>query len=486
MMIDLSKLKFQLEDLFRQHCGSIPEEIHPLPESGSGRRYYRLQSGKSSLIGVWNEQTTENQAFIYLSEKLAKIGFPVPKVFVISQDQKCYLQEDLGNTSLFSLVQQSLSQGEFHPSLLDFYKDAVSDLIHFQLEGSKIIEFSKTYSAKPFDQKAILADLQYFYYYFVKLHPQLHYNEFKLQHDMEVFASFLAQEPAHFLMYRDFQSRNIMIHEGKNYYIDFQGSRPGPLAYDLASLLFQVKAQIPKSYRETLAAHYINKLKAYEPALTNSFEQHYPGFILLRLSQVLGAYGFRGLIQKKSHFLGSIPFALQTMSEQLNAFKTDLDINELWSVWQQLDSLKENYHIPQKQAFSSLKIEICSFSYKKGGIPHDTSGNGGGFVFDCRFLPNPGREARYKMLTGRDKEVKEFLAPKTEVRQFLDQSEQMITKAIDNYKSRGFSDLMVSFGCTGGQHRSVFCADEMHARLRTKYPDLIVSCKHHEQVFEDE
>jgi aminoglycoside/choline kinase family phosphotransferase len=407
-------------------------------------------------------------------------------VVIISQDQKCYLQEDLGNTSLFLLVQQSLSQGAFHPSLLDFYMDAVSDLIHFQLEGSKNIDFSKTYSAKPFDQKAILADLQYFYYYFVKLHPQLHYNEFKLQHDMEVFASFLAQEPAHFLMYRDFQSRNIMIHEGKNYYIDFQGSRAGPLSYDLASLLFQVKAQIPKSYREILATHYINMLKSHEPALADSFEQHYPGFILLRLSQVLGAYGLRGLIQKKPHFLESIPYALQTMSEQLNAFKSDLNINELWSVWQQLDSLKESYHIPQKQAFRPLKIEISSFSYKKGGIPHDPNGNGGGFVFDCRFLPNPGREAQYKMLTGRDKPVKDFLTQKIEVLQFLDQSEQLLAKVIDNYISRGFSDLMVSFGCTGGQHRSVFCAEEIYDRLRTKYPDLIVSCKHHAQVFDNE
>jgi len=485
-MINLSKLKVRLEDLFRQHCGTFPEEIHPLPESGSGRLYFRMHSGKTSLIGVWNEQIAENLAFVYLSERLNKIGFPVPKVFLISKDQKCYLQEDLGKTSLFSLVQQSLSQGEFHPSLLDFYADAVNDLIHFQLEGSKNVDFSKTYAATPFDQKAILTDLQYFYYYFVKLHPQLHYNEFKLQHDMEVFACFLAQEAAHFLMYRDFQSRNIMIQEGKNHYIDFQGARPGPLAYDLVSLLFQVKAQIPNSYREKLATLYITKLRELEPTLANSFEKYYPGFVMLRLSQVLGAYGFRGLIQKKSHFLESIPFALQTLSEQLIAFKTELNINELWSVWQQLDLLKETYRLPQKEAFNLLKIEVSSFSYKKGGIPPDPSGNGGGFVFDCRFLPNPGREARYKMLTGRDEAVKAFLAPKKEVQSFLDQTEDLVSDAIANYLARGFDKLMISFGCTGGQHRSVYCAEEIYERLRTKYPDLIVICKHHEQLFKNE
>jgi aminoglycoside/choline kinase family phosphotransferase len=485
-MIELQTLKKRLEALFREHIGSLPDEIHPLPESGSGRRYFRLLSKKTSLIGVWNEQTDENKAFVYLSEMLTKIGFPVPKVFVFSPDQKCYLQEDLGTVSLFSLVQQSLAQGEFHPSLLDFYRDAVKDLIHFQLEGSKTINFSQTYSATTFDQKAILADLHYFYYYFVKLHPQLHYNEFRLLHHMEAFAAFLAREPANFLMYRDFQSRNIMIHEGKNYYIDFQGARPGPLAYDLVSLLFQAKAQIPTAYREILIQHYLNNLKIHEPGLVDSFEQHFPGFVLLRLGQVLGAYGFRGLIQKKSHFLESIPFALNSLSEQLSKFTTELKIDELKSVWRQLDLLKNQYQNPYKQAFSSLIIEINSFSYKKGGIPHDASGNGGGFVFDCRFLPNPGREARYKMLTGRDEAVKAFLASKKEVQDFLNQTEQMLSEAIENYLSRGFSKLMVSFGCTGGQHRSVFCAEEITARFRTKYPDLIVSCKHHEQAFEDE
>ncbi|HOI31341.1 MAG: RNase adapter RapZ [Bacteroidales bacterium] len=485
-MVDLLTLKKQLETLFREHVGTLPQEIHPLPESGSGRLYYRLQNKKTSLIGVWNEQKDENQAFVYLSEMLTKIGFPVPKVFTLSTDKQTYLQEDLGTTSLFALVQQSLAQGEFHPSLLDFYKDAVNDLIRFQLKGSEAVDFSKTFSTTAFDQKAILADLHYFYYYFVKLHPQLHYNEFKLQHDMETFASYLAGEPANFLMYRDFQSRNIMIHEGKNYYIDFQGARRGPLAYDLVSLLYQVKAQLPESYRALLINQYLNELKKYKPQLVASFEQHFPGFVLLRLSQVLGAYGFRGLIQKKSHFLESIPFALNSLSKQLNKLNTDLEIDELKSVWKQLDLLTAKYPLPQKQAFSSLNIKVSSFSYKKGGIPDDPDGNGGGFVFDCRFLPNPGREIQYKMLTGRDEAVKSFLASKKEVQDFLETTEHLLTKAIQNYQSRRFSNLMISFGCTGGQHRSVFCAEEISQRLRTKYPDLVVSCIHHEQAFENE
>ncbi len=485
-MLSLHKLEEKLEDLFRQYTGGPPTEIHPLEESGSGRRYFRLIDGKTSLIGVWNEQKEENRAFVYLSEKLTEAGFPVPQVLEVNDTYDCYLQEDLGKTSLFSLVQQSLTHGGFHPSLLDFYKDAVSDLIHFQFEASKKIDPSKTFSQTAFDKKAILADLQYFYYYFVKLHPKLQYNEFRLQQDMEVFAEFLAQEPAHYLMYRDFQSRNIMIHDGKNYYIDFQGARPGPLAYDLVSLLYQVKAQIPKTYREQLTDFYISKLHKHAPQAVTSFQLHFPGFVLLRLSQVLGAYGFRGLIQKKTHFLESIPYALNQMADQLKAFDNKLKIDELVAVWRQLDSLKLQYQKPEASGFKTLSIFVSSFSYKKGGIPYDPSGNGGGFVFDCRFLPNPGREAQYKMLTGRDKPVIDFLTDKKEVHLFLDQCESIVSKAITNYNERGFSHLMVNFGCTGGQHRSVFCADEIASRLRTKYPDLVVSCKHFEQNFQDE
>lgn len=472
--------------LFEAYFGKKPDSIVPLPESGSARKYFRLTTENKSYIGTYHAVTQENQAFVSFARHFFKKGLAVPQVLAVSDDYSAYLQTDLGDTSLFKLVQDALNQGDFHPLLIDYYKDALNNLLKFQFIGHRDLDYSLAFPTSHFDEKAIRDDLNYFKYYFLKLHPEIVYNEAALEHDFELLTKFIAQAPSDYFMYRDFQSRNIMIHDGKPHFIDFQGGRKGPLQYDVVSLLFQVKAQIPEKVKEELLEFYLQRLETYADVKAVNFRHYYPAFVYLRLMQVLGAYGYRGLIQKKRHFIESIPFALNSLNNLSSQYDIPLSLPVLKGVFLQLGKLKTTYPIPEKKSFESFTLNVNSFSYKKGGIPEDLSGNGGGFVFDCRPLPNPGREARYKMLTGRDKDVISYLEKHQEVDAFLDHVKAILTQSIDNYSARGFKHLMINFGCTGGQHRSVYCAELISRWLRKKYPALIINCQHREQRFDDE
>lgn len=470
----------KLTALFLQYTGKIPDNITRLSEGGSARQYFRLSSGKISLIGVFNLIQEENRAFKSFSDAFLKCELPVPEVVMLDENSELYLQTDLGDLHLFDLVQKAQQQGGFHESLTGFYEEALDNLIRFQLDAHAAIPYKDAYPVERFTRKAIHDDLLYFKYYFLKLHPEIQFNESKLDYDLSRFATHCAAAPGDFFMYRDFQSRNIMIYEGKTWFIDFQGGRKGPLQYDPVSLLYQVKARIPEEIRQKLLAYYLNKLSQRVDIEAIHFHQFLPSFILLRLMQVLGAYGYRGIIQKKVHFLQSIPYALAEIPNYLKSGHIPQGFYHMMQVIEQLAKLQNRYPVQDLLPADKLRIRISSFSYKKGGIPEDSSGNNGGFVFDCRALPNPGRLEHFKSLTGKDKEVIDFLKDTAEVSDFLDQSRKIIAASINNYQERGFKNLMINFGCTGGQHRSVFCSENIYQWISENFDSVLVELHHYE------
>ena len=477
--------------------GETPIEILPIAASGSARKYYRIFTERRSMIGTYSENTEENKAFLAFSKHFHDLGLNVPEVFAVNKEKTCYLQSDFGDDNLFAHVQKSLmanvgpstgsetliSLGE---NVIELYKKALKHLVRFQCIGHQGLDYSKAYPTECFDRQGILDDLNYFKYYFVKPHEEIEFNEARLGKDFEAFADFVSQAPCDFFMYRDFQSRNIMVKDNELYFIDFQGGRKGPLNYDVVSLLYQVKAQMPQSTRDELIQYYKEELKPFVNPNEVKFDLYQPYFVYLRLLQVLGAYGFRGLIQKKSHFIESIPFALKEL-KTWNEKHPLTDYPELQHVLSQLSTL--NYPTTLNSQLSTLNskltVTINSFSFRKG-YPNDFSGNGGGFVFDCRALPNPGREPEFKTKTGRDWEVIDYLMAKPPVHVFLDHVKGIVSQSVENYMERHFSHLMVSFGCTGGQHRSVFFAQTIYEWLKTAYPDINLKLNHIERKIKEE
>lgn len=458
-----------------------PFDIKPIAESGSSRKYYRVFTDTSTLIGAYNANVEENEAFFYLTEHFGAIGLHVPQLLAINEQRNCYLQSDLGDESLFSLLQSDLRKGAFSISTIELLKQALEQLVRFQTEGHQGLDYSKVYPVPCFDKAAVIDDLDYFKYYFVKPHATVVFNETRLKAEFNRFADFVSEAANDYFMFRDFQSRNIMVHQNNPYFIDYQGGRKGPLQYDVVSLLYQVKAQLPASLRNELLEHYKQALSVSVNLNEIRFDRYYSYFVYLRLLQVLGAYGFRGLIQKKVHFIESIPFALNEL-KCLNESNTLSDYPELQHVISQVVGLIELYtpHSSLPNSNAPLTVTVNSFSFKKG-YPDDFSGNGGGFVFDCRALPNPGREPQFRTKTGRDWEVVEYLEAKPQTHEFLNHVKAIVGQSVDNYLERHFSHLMVSFGCTGGQHRSVYFAQSLADWIKATYPQVNVKLNHIEQ-----
>ena len=485
-----------LAELMRS-IGETPKEILPIAESGSARKYFRVITDNKSLIGTYSSNIEENEAFLTFSKHFHDLGLNVPKAFAVNEEKTCYLQSDFGDDNLFAHVQKALianggpstgsgALASYSDNVIELYKKALSHLMKLQVLGHQGLDYTKAYPTERFDRQAIIEDLNYFKYYFVKPHEEIDFNETRLGKDFEAFADFVSQAPYDFFMYRDFQSRNIMVKDGELYFIDFQGGRKGPLNYDVVSLLYQVKAQIPQSVRDELIQYYKEELKQFVDPEEVKFDTYQPYFVYLRLLQVLGAYGFRGLVQKKSHFIESIPYALKELKTWSEKHPLN-DYPELQNTISQLSTL--NYPIPTDSQLSTLNskltVTVNSFSFKKG-YPNDFSGNGGGFVFDCRALPNPGREPEFKTKTGRDWEVIDYLMAKPPVQVFLDHVKAIVGQSVDNYRERHFSNLMVSFGCTGGQHRSVFFAQTIYEWLKATYPDIHVVVNHIERKIKEE
>jgi aminoglycoside/choline kinase family phosphotransferase len=449
--------------------------IRSLAQAGSNRKYYRiLLKNAESYIACENPHVEENETFFYFTEVFQKMGIPVPSLRYIHHDKKVYILADLGNESLLDRV---LENGNRSPIEV-LYEKSLKGLVKMQVEGKKQIDFNKCFSSKKFDRGAVLADLNYFKYYFLDLH-EIGYDKSKLQEEFDQLARTIENmEPVCF-MFRDFQARNIMIKNETPYFIDYQGGMEGPPQYDVASLLWQAKAVLPFDLKEKLFQFYKKELALLHPFDEKEFDMNYSKILLLRLLQVLGAYGLRGIIERRSHFLSSIPYGLQNIEQWILHYKNSLQAYPVLSeILIQLVNplLKNKYVIDDKKVASPLKVLVQSFSYKKG-IPADESGNGGGFMFDCRGILNPGRFEPYKKLTGRDREVIDFLESQTKVDEFLDSAKKIVDISVKDYIERGFENLQISFGCTGGQHRSVYCTDKMAQYLSQKY-GVHVDVKH--------
>jgi aminoglycoside/choline kinase family phosphotransferase len=464
----------KLKELFHKWSGELPENIIPLPVSGSDRRYFRLNQDKTSAIGAWNPVKEENLAFLHFTRHFLANGLHVAEIYSEDLENNVYLLEDLGNSSLFSLLENKSPDTGVPDEIIGIYKESLRELIRFQVIAGKSLDYSYCYPYSAFNLRSMKWDLNYFKYYFLKLHVPFH--EARLEDDFNTLVDYLAQAGSGYFMYRDFQARNILIKDNQPYFIDYQGGRKGPLQYDLASLLFQVKADLPYELREDLLEYYISELSPVVKIDPAVFKKQYYGFVLIRLMQVLGAYGFRGLIEKKPHFLSSIPFALKNLDWWLNHVDLQIELPELLPCLTSLTKI-EKYQPATKPPADKFTLLIRSFSYRQG-IPEDISGHGGGFVFDCRALPNPGREERYRAFNGRDKIIMDYLEHKPEVIVFLNNAEKLVSQSVVNYIERGFNNLEVNFGCTGGQHRSVYCAETMAARVRKKFPKINVEVYH--------
>lgn len=462
----------KLANLFETWCGEVPTLVLPLAPSGSDRIYYRLQSKNKLAVGAYNPHVQENEAFISFSKHFKAKELPVPEIYAQDLDQGIYLQEDLGATTLYSYL---LQKGDYFPDyLVQIYKRVVEQLARLQIEGGEGLDYSKCFPRESFDKQSILWDFNYFKYYFLRL-AHISFDEAALEADAHQLADYLLETDTSHFMFRDFQTRNIMIKNGQPLFIDFQGGRRGALQYDLASLLFQAKANIPDDIRTELLNHYMDALEQLKTIDRKAFTKHYYAYVFIRSIQVLGAYGFRGLYERKEHFLQSIPFALRNIKWLLDHNHPAIELPELKRVLAQLIESKQFEPFDKiKSSSSLLTLHINSFSYKITGVPEDKTGNGGGFVFDCRFIHNPGRYEPYKKLTGRDESVINFLQHHSEMESFLQDVYRIVDGAVENYIDRSFTNLQASFGCTGGQHRSVYAADALAKHIKDKYGIKVV------------
>lgn len=466
----------ELNNLFQSYTGETAEDIVELPSSGSNRRYFRLKSRHFTVIGVSGTSPEENRAFIYMAKHFKKKGLPVPEVYEYSDDWAYYIQEDLGNTLLFDAIEKGRKNSVFDEEERNLLRKTITLLPVLQFKGADGLDFNYCHPLPEFNERSILWDLNYFKYCFLKA-TGMEFQENQLEDDFRKLADVLLRNSSATFMYRDFQSRNVMIKNQEPYFIDFQGGRKGPVYYDIASFLWQAKAKYPEDLRETLLNDYIQALRTFIPVDENYFRSQLKHFVLFRTLQVLGAYGFRGYFEKKPHFIQSVPFALDNLRTLLKEEYPEYPY--LCKTLKELTLLKQFTGESKRRI---LEVSICSFAYKKG-IPNDVSGNGGGFVFDCRAINNPGKYERYNHFTGLDEPVIRFLEEDGEITEFLEYVYHIVDASVKRYIDRGFTNLMVCFGCTGGQHRSVYSAQHLAEHLHKKF-NVKINLVHREQNIE--
>ena len=451
-----------LKSLFESYSGRQLVSLSELPSSGSHRRYFRLEGGNLSLIGVRGTSKEENLAFIGLSSHFRSKGLKVPAVLAQSEDAMYYIQEDLGDKMLFDLVSQGRESGIYSAWETDLLCSAIERLPSLQFLGAEGLDWENSHLQPAFDGRMIEFDLNYFKYCFLKA-TGLEFDEQALQDDFERLKADLLKEDSNTFMHRDFQARNIMIHDSEPYIIDFQGGRRGPIYYDVASFVWQARSRFPEGLRQELIRTYLRALRSYAKVDEKIFRERLRLFVLFRTLQVLGAYGFRGYFEKKPHFIASVPYALGNIRSLLQTPFSDYP--HLNDILLQLTNMPQFNEIPQDRP---LQVHIYSFAYKKG-IPADTTGNGGGYVFDCRSINNPGKYEHYRQFNGNDPEVIRFLEDDGEVTVFLDSVFKLVDAHVKRFIERKFTNLQVCFGCTGGQHRSVYCAERLARHLADKF-----------------
>jgi len=466
----------ELETLFQQYTHENLVSITELSASGSNRKYFRLTGENYSIIGVEGTSVEENRAFIEMSKHFYKQGLSVPQVLGETADGKFYIQDDLGDTLLFDAIAEGRKTGVFCEPEKELLRKTMRKLPSVQVLGAQGLDFSVCYPQPEFNERSILWDLNYFKYCFLKS-TGLDFQENLLEDDFEKLSNILMRTHSNTFMYRDFQSRNVMVKNGDPYFIDFQGGRRGPLYYDVASFLWQAKAQYNSELREELLQNYLEALNHLMPIDEADFREQLNHFVLFRTLQVLGAYGFRGYFEKKPHFLQSIPFAIENLRGLLQ-----VDNSQYPYLLQVLKEMTELEQFHEVEIRKPLVVKVYSFSYKKG-IPQDNSGNGGGFVFDCRAVNNPGKYERYQSLTGLDESVIQFLEEDGEILTFIGHAFELMDASVKRYMDRGFTNLMISFGCTGGRHRSVYSAQKAAEHISSTF-GVEVQLVHREQNIE--
>ncbi len=466
-----------LKKLFEQHFGSSAETLRPIGDKlgASGRRIIRLRNQQHRAIGILYGVREENVAFLEFSKHFRRHGLPVAQIYAEDLDQGAYLEEDLGDTTLFQFLTKNRSGEKIASSAIDAYRRVVAILPRFQVEAGRDLNYSVCYPRASFDQQSIAWDLNYFKYYFLKL-AGIGFNEQDLEDDFRRLSEFLLSADRDYFLYRDFQSRNVMLREGEPYFLDYQGGRKGALQYDIASLLFDAKADLPPALRQELLDYYLDQLAGHITLDRNAFLRHYYAYVFIRIMQALGAYGFRGLYEGRPVFVQSIPYALKNIRWLLKHVELPIALPALMKAFSEMTNSERLQGVAAET--DKLTVRVMSFSFHCG-LPRDESGHGGGFVFDARSLPNPGRDERFKAATGKDAPVIEYLEKQEAVHQFLAHAAALVDAAVDNYLQRGFKSLSVSFGCTGGQHRSVYLAEQVAKHLQAR-EGIEVVVKHRE------
>jgi aminoglycoside/choline kinase family phosphotransferase len=457
-----------VKNLYTKWKGTEPVSVDVLPISGSERRYFRVHGKGHSVIGTYGANIKENESFIYFSENFHKKNLAVPEVYAISDDRIYYLQEDFGDVSLLN----HLEADGFTQPVYDLFKKSLAELASLQVKGDKNLDYKRCLTNKEFGKEAIMADLLYFKYYFLDA-LRKPYDKQKLIKDFEALSNYLTHTEYKYFMFRDFQSRNILVKKDNSvHFIDYQGGMKGAPQYDAASMLWQARANLPDEWKEKLLDDYMQSFESLIDAPLDKlvFRSQYNGYVLIRLLQVLGAYGFRGLFERKAQFLTAIPLGLHNLKEFFKNQSLGISVPEFRKVLDLCvsDEVIQQFTPAQATEETPLLVKICSFSYRKGCPPDETS-NGGGFVFDCRGILNPGRIDHMKTQTGRDKDVKDYLEQQTKMLGFLNSVFDIVDMTVEEYIKRDFESLMVSFGCTGGQHRSVYAADALARHLRNKF-----------------
>ncbi|MDZ7334730.1 MAG: phosphotransferase [candidate division KSB1 bacterium] len=462
-----------LEALYQKRFNRNPDTIVALRSDGSERKIYRVIAGDHSVIGIIGVDHQEAAAFLEFSRHFKKYGLRVPEIYIEDLDQGAYLEEDFGDETLFSWMQNIRAQHGFNDTIKDMYRQVVEYLPNFQIKAGLTLDYSYCYQHQEFGQDSMQWDLHYFKRQFLNYFYKKKINHTELDEDFNRLIRFLLQEERKYFLYRDYQSRNVMIKDGLPHFIDYQSGRRGALQYDLGSLLYDAKANLPEDFREELIDLYLDEAGQLVKINPRRFKKYFYGFVLIRIMQALGAYGYLSAVKGKTHFFKSVPFALRNLEILLDKKLEILD--QLPTLKEIFCNLIQDYSLRQFSEDQRLMVQIYSFGYHQTGIPEDKSGNNGGFVFDCRFLPNPGREEQYKNLTGKDRPVVEYFANYPIVGEFLNHVYRICDMAVDNYQSRQFSNLMVSFGCTGGRHRSVYCAEKLAEYLKAKGVQVTVN-----------
>ena len=462
--------------------GGRPAAIEAVAGDGSQRTYHRLVAGDgSTTIGAFGPDPDENRAFLSFSRAFRGIGLPVPEIHAVDESAGVWLAEDLGETTLFAFLEEARSRehGAFPVSALPVYRRVLEILPRFQVEGDAAVDYSIAHPHSAFDRQSILWDLNYFKYHFLKL-ARIPFHEARMERDFERLTGSLLEAPREFFLYRDFQSRNIMLKDGEPWFIDYQGGRRGALQYDVASLLYDAKADLPQAVREELLGWYLDALERHVEIDRASFLEHYRGYVLVRIMQAMGAYGYRGFFERKPRFLQSVPYAATNIRGLLEQ-GLPVALPELERAFGRI--VKEWAAPPSGVAEAAgLTVHVHSFSYRRG-YPEDVGGHGGGFVFDCRALPNPGRLEEFRTSTGRSDAVARFLEGEPGFGPFWDSVRTLVDAQVDVYRERGFTSLSIAFGCTGGQHRSVYLAEKLARHLEAGYPDMRVRIAHREETY---